>query len=128
MEMDADPTQISTLVAQLVRNSIEAIQSAERPGKVRLILRGDQPGFVELSVTDNGPGIVSDEVRRHLFNPFFSGRSAGRGLGFGLCLVWQIVRMHGGIILQSPSQEGGTAFHIAFPSTRADFSVGNVPA
>ena len=117
LALEADPTQISTLVAQLVRNGIEAIRSVDRPGRISLTLRGDQSGFVELSVSDDGPGIISEEVRRHLFNPFYSGRSAGRGLGFGLCLAWQIVRMHGGIILHDDADEGGAAFHVAFPAT-----------
>lgn len=115
--LEADRTQINTLVAQLVRNSIEAIRSVDRAGRVSLTLRGDQPGFVELTVADNGPGIVSADVRRHVFNPFYSGRSAGRGPGFGLCLAWQIVRMHRGMILHDASDDGGTAFHLALPVT-----------
>ncbi len=43
---------------------------------------------------DSGPGI-SPEHREHLFDPFFSGRQAGRGLGFGLSKAWRIIQMHG---------------------------------
>ena len=111
----ADRTQLSTLISQLVRNSIESLQGANRDGCVTVTLRDDLPGTCELSVVDDGPGIVSDEVRQHLFSPFYSGRSAGRGLGFGLCLAWQIVRMHGGMILHETPEGGGAAFHIAMP-------------
>ena len=111
----ADRSHLSTLVAQLVRNGIESLRGADRDGSVSVTLRDDLPNSVELSVVDDGPGIVSDEVRRHLFNPFYSGRSAGRGLGFGLCLAWQIVRMHGGMILQETPETGGAAFHVALP-------------
>ncbi|MDA0284815.1 MAG: ATP-binding protein, partial [Planctomycetota bacterium] len=41
---------------------------------------------------------LSESEREHLFDPFFSGRQAGRGLGFGLSKCWQILRMHGGSI------------------------------
>gem|GEM_PF-409755 len=115
IEILADRSQMSTLIAQLVRNGIEAIRGADRGGGVSVTLRDDLPQTVELSVVDNGPGLLSDEVRRHLFNPFFSGRSAGRGLGFGLCLAWQIVRIHGGLILHDTPAEGGAAFHVAIP-------------
>jgi nitrogen-specific signal transduction histidine kinase len=54
-------------------------------------------GFARLEVGDNGPGL-SDADRRHLFDPFYSGRQAGRGLGFGLCKCWRIVTAHGGSV------------------------------
>lgn len=115
IDVMVDRTQMSTLIAQLVRNGIEALRGADREGSVSVTLRDDLPNTIELSVVDDGPGIVSDEVRRHMFNPFYSGRSAGRGLGFGLCLAWQIVRMHGGIILHETPEAGGAAFHVAMP-------------
>ena len=115
IDVVADRTQLSTLIAQLVRNAIESLRGADQDGRVSVTLRDDLPNTVELSVVDDGPGIVSDEVRRHMFNPFYSGRSAGRGLGFGLCLAWQIVRMHGGIILHETPKTGGAAFHVALP-------------
>ncbi|MEJ7590371.1 MAG: HAMP domain-containing sensor histidine kinase [Planctomycetaceae bacterium] len=115
IEVIVDRTQLSTLIAQLVRNAIESLRGADQDGSVSVTLRDDLPNTVELSVVDDGPGIVSDEVRRHLFNPFYSGRSAGRGLGFGLCLAWQIVRMHGGILLHETPETGGAAFHVALP-------------
>ncbi len=115
IEVVADRTQLSTLIAQLVRNAIESLRGADQDGNVSVTLRDDLPNTVELSVVDDGPGIVSDDVRRHLFNPFYSGRSAGRGLGFGLCLAWQIARMHGGLILQETPENGGAAFHVALP-------------
>jgi len=112
----ADRTQLGTLVAHLVRNSIEAIRAVEQTGEISVILQDGPQGCVELSVVDNGPGIVSEEVRRHLFNPFYSGRSAGRGLGFGLCLAWRIVQMHGGMILHETPGAGGAAFHVGLPA------------
>jgi signal transduction histidine kinase len=117
IEMEADRTQMAAAIQHLVRNSLESIKSAGRPGTISVTLRDDVPGSVELSIVDDGPGIDSPEVRRHLFNPFFSGRSAGRGLGFGLCLTWQITRMHGGMILHETPANGGAAFHLALKTT-----------
>src|SRR5438876_1143547 len=50
-----------------------------------------------IEVRDNGPGF-DESVRRHLFDPFFSGRPAGRGLGVGLAKCWRIVQLHEGSI------------------------------
>jgi signal transduction histidine kinase len=71
------------------------------------------PHFL-LTVTDTGPGIPS-HIRPHIFDPFFSGREAGRGLGLGLSKAWRIVNLHGGRIeVESPS-EGGARFVVALP-------------
>jgi signal transduction histidine kinase len=69
---------------RLPQVTAEAAQVVVRPG-------------VEIIVTDDGPGL-SEREREHLFDPFFSGREAGRGLGFGLCKAWRIVTEHGGTI------------------------------
>ena len=115
--MEADSSQFGTLIGHLVRNSIEAVRSSGSQGAVSVTLRDDVAGCVELSVIDDGPGIGSEEIRRNLFNPFYSGRAAGRGLGFGLCLAWQIVRLHDGLLLHDSPEQGGTAFHLAFRTT-----------
>jgi signal transduction histidine kinase len=112
--LEADSSQFGTLTGHLVRNSIEAIRSSGSKGTITVTLRDDVAGCVELSVSDDGPGIGSNEIRRNLFNPFYSGRAAGRGLGFGLCLAWQIVRLHDGLLLHDSPEAGGTAFHLAF--------------
>jgi signal transduction histidine kinase len=59
---------------------------------------------VRIRVSDTGPGIPA-EYRPHLFDPFFSARQAGRGLGLGLSKCWRIVTGHGGRI-EVESQPG----------------------
>lgn len=113
---DVDPTQFSSLVTHLLRNAIQATDSTDPQRKIRLTLKKTQADVVSLSVTDDGQGITDPTIRRHLFDPFFSGRQAGRGLGFGLCLCWQIVRQHSGLILcetLKPSAE--TRFLVLLP-------------
>jgi signal transduction histidine kinase len=115
--IEADSSQFGTLMGHLVRNSIEAVRSSGSHGTITVTLRDDIAGCVELSVIDDGPGIGSEEIRRNLFNPFYSGRAAGRGLGFGLCLAWQIARLHDGLLMHDSPEQGGTAFHLAFRTT-----------
>ena len=61
--------------------------------------------MARLIVQDDGPGLTPAEAE-HLFDPFFSGRQAGRGLGFGLARCWQILRQHGGWIDVKDNGEG----------------------
>ena len=69
---------------------------------------------VQITVCDNGPGFP-DEERQHLFDPFYSGREAGRGLGFGLSKCWRIVRNHGGRIDVQSDPGRGATFEITLP-------------
>ena len=88
----ADRTQLAIVVSELLRN---AIRFSPDGGTIRIdVAAGDR---VRLTVSDDGPGLTPTE-RRHLFDPFFSGRQAGRGLGFGLPKCWRIVSRHGGQI------------------------------
>jgi signal transduction histidine kinase len=93
----ADPAQFSVVVSELVRNSLEAIDSG---GEIRIDLESAVIGettYSIVSISDNGPGLTERD-RAHLFDPFYSGRDAGRGLGFGLCKCWRILERHGGWI------------------------------
>jgi signal transduction histidine kinase len=67
-----------------------------------------------LTVTDTGPGIPP-EIRPHIFDPFFSGREAGRGLGLGLSKAWRIVNLHGGTIEVESSAGRGATLTILLP-------------
>ncbi len=67
-----------------------------------------------LSVTDTGPGIPP-EIRPHIFDPYFSGREAGRGLGLGLSKAWRIAELHGGTIEVESPDIGGARLTIALP-------------
>lgn len=73
-----------------------------------------QTPMVCVIIRDDGPGI-SEEVRRHLFDPFYSGRGAGRGLGLGLSKCWRIVRNHGGRVEVDSPLGGGATFTIWLP-------------
>ncbi len=114
-QMVADDEQLSVALAAMLRNSIEAIDLG---GQVEVCGRGvrvEDDQWLELTITDTGPGI-SDEVRRHLFDPFFSGREAGRGLGLGLSKCWRIVTLHGGTIDVENVPLGGARFTLRLPS------------
>lgn len=76
---------------------------------------GDRSGeWIVFTVRDDGPGIAPD-VLKHAFDPFYSGYAAGRGLGVGLCQVWAIARLHGGVVTLDSSPGCGTQSALYVP-------------
>ncbi|MDR1545371.1 MAG: PAS domain-containing protein [Deltaproteobacteria bacterium] len=108
-----DSGQLNQVVFNLIQNAMEAAVP-ERPVKVRLATSLDRqrPGHVRLDVTDNGCGIGEEEIKR-VFEPFFSTKSKGTGLG--LATVWGIV-CHGNGFISVSSQPGATTFTVSLPS------------
>ncbi|MBU4398588.1 MAG: hypothetical protein KKE86_04550 [Planctomycetes bacterium] len=114
--VEADPVQIGVALRAICRNSLEALQSG---GCIEIRIahegRQDSTGEVLIFIRDDGPGIKPEE-RRHLFDPFYSARQAGRGLGLGLSKAWRIIANHGGRI-EVDSQPGrGATFTVKLPS------------
>jgi signal transduction histidine kinase len=108
-----DGPKLRQIVLNLLRNAAEA---AGRGGRVELVVE-DAPEGVRLSVSDSGPGL-SDDVRAHLFEPFFSRRQGGTGLG--LAVSKGIVEAHGGRIEAAAGPLGGARFTVHLPAgTRA---------
>ncbi len=122
-----DVNQISVVLDALLKNSSEAIKEREaieqrRGGnaaekyspaiELRISVVRNRLLF---RVSDNGIGI-SDQAARHLFDPFYSGREAGRGHGFGLSKAWRIVALHQGeISFQRDGRAGETEFTFWVP-------------
>jgi signal transduction histidine kinase len=110
VEIEVDPAQLTVALRAMCQNALEAIG---RNGRVEI---GVQPGDgdVEIRVSDNGPGIPPED-RRHLFDPYYSARQAGRGLGLGLSKCWRIVTNHGGRIDVQSEPGHGAVFTIRLP-------------
>lgn len=112
--LHVDPRQARTALAALFRNAIEAAPADGWAG-----IRVDTPNaeHVEFVVEDNGPGPTPAQ-REHLFDPFYSGRQAGRGRGLGLPIAWQMAQVNSGHI----RFEAGltpTRFVLSFPVAHA---------
>ncbi len=112
----ADPVQLKIVVTSLLRNSFEAVV---REGKIAIDARvidehGQQDAL--FSISDDGPAL-SESDREHLFDPFYSGRQAGRGLGFGLSKAWRIVTLHGGRMTVAAPAARGVTFTIRWPAS-----------
>ncbi|MCW5697529.1 MAG: PAS domain S-box protein [Bauldia sp.] len=102
----ADRVQIQQVLVNLIRNAVDAMEGTQR----RVITIASAPaegGFVEISVRDTGIGIPS-EVAERLFQPFFTTKPSGMGVGLSICRT--IVEAHGGRIAAEAAPGGGTIF------------------
>jgi signal transduction histidine kinase len=113
IEITADKTQIGVAIRAVCSNALEARANGARV-EIELRQPATSPETAQIIVRDNGPGIPA-EMRQHIFDPFYSGREAGRGLGFGLSKCWRIVRMHGGTVEVGASETGGAEFTLSLP-------------
>ncbi len=118
--VNGDATQVRQLLLNLVTNAGEAIGA--QPGKITIATGRfralDPPGehdatdWAVMEVRDDGPGI-DDETRRRIFEPTFTTKATGHGLG--LAVVHSVVRRHGGRISVTSTPSAGTVFRIELP-------------
>jgi signal transduction histidine kinase len=108
----ADRTLIAKVMLNLARNAIDAM--ADLPGRERRVLltaaRGE--GRVEFRCVDRGRG-VPPELEKRLFQPFYTSKPGGLGLGLAMCR--SIVEYHRGELWFTRNPEGGTTFHFTLP-------------
>lgn len=122
LAVDGDPAGVQQVLSNLVVNALQAMRPG---GTVRLGCKaceltppvevGGPPGrFACLTVHDDGPGIPP-EIRKHLFEPFFSTKGVGEGTGLGLAISWGIARDHGGWVDVETDAAHGTTFALVLP-------------
>ena len=105
-----DPDHFRHMTLSLLRNALEA---SRQSGRVHVALRLDGPSL-KLTVDDNGRGFDSRESV-HLFDPFYCGRKAGRGLGLGLPRLARIVEQFNGRVRYRSQPNGGSVFEVILP-------------
>ena len=118
-QLQGDPQHLGAALKLLIRNSIESVRATSGSGNIGLRVFRQAAGWVCFSVTDDGAGIPP-AIRAHLFDPFFSGREAGRGLGFGLSKAWRVAEMHAGELEFDPCYSPGARFEMRIPLDRPD--------
>ena len=84
------------------------------PSAVAQAMEFQRGEIVEWIVEDNGAGPPAG-LRDHLFDPFYSGRQAGRGRGLGLATAWRMAKEHGGDVRFEEVPSGPTRFVLSLP-------------
>lgn len=115
LEADVDPIELEQVLHNLIRNAADAFEGAETVAPridIATLAAGDD---VRIIVRDNGPGIGADVFPR-LFQPFFTTKADGMGLGLSLCRT--LVERVDGRIEAENSAGGGACFVITLPRTR----------
>ena len=117
-EGDGTMTGSDTLIYRLLFNLTENAIKYNRPGgSVRLFVT-PEPEKLLIRVADTGPGIP-ERFQRSIFQPFFRvDKSRSReygGVGLGLSLVWEIVKLHDGTVCVENSSEAGTTVAVSLP-------------
>lgn len=106
--VDGDERQIHAALLNLILNAVDAM-----PDGGELILRQQADAeSVVLEVEDSGPGVAEADVE-HLFNPFFTTKA--RGTGLGLAKAYSVMEGHGGSIGYAGGSGGGALFRLTFP-------------
>ena len=101
--------------SNLVRNAVEACsQSSIAPTVVIESMADDEQGVSTIRVDDNGPGI-EPAARARIFQPFFTSKRGGTGLG--LALVQKIIVFHNGRITAGSSSLGGASLRVTLPTS-----------
>jgi PAS domain S-box-containing protein len=108
--LEADCTQLKMLVSNIIDNAFQALP--EKTGRIKIAVSFIRTGWCEIAVTDNGSG-MDKEVLAKIFDPFYTTKSKGTGLGLAVCR--EIVELHKGKIEVLSTAGKGTTFTIILP-------------
>jgi signal transduction histidine kinase len=101
----------------LLLNARDAIVESGAEGVIKILATQTTSGHIQVQVVDNGGGILP-QYRPLLFQPFFTTKAQGQGLGLGLYTCRTIVEYHKGQINIDASPDGkGTMVSVLFPSS-----------
>jgi len=128
--IEGDKNQLDQVLTNIIINARDAM-----PGGGTLTLKTEnvyidkrhpeyywkfKPGpYVKITITDTGIG-MTEQIKSHIFEPFFSTKGAGKGTGLGLAMVYGIVKNHGGYIEVESQVHKGTSFILYFPASKQE--------
>ncbi|HEY9691799.1 MAG TPA: ATP-binding protein [Oculatellaceae cyanobacterium] len=125
-QVECYPAQLNQVFMNIISNAIDALMAQTDQASKEIVihtqvvesnLEADRGCYAVVNIKDNGPGMPS-EVRRKIFNPFFTTKPVGQGTGLGLAISYQIIEKHQGKIevISEPGQ--GTEFSISLPISK----------
>ena len=114
-EIDCFPSKLNQVILNILNNSIQAIDD-----KGEIFIKTVSGGIgAKIFVKDSGKG-MTPEVKKHIFDPFYTTKDVGKGIGLGLSISYGIIEQHNGKIDVISEPGKGTEFIISLPKTQPD--------
>ncbi|HTZ31316.1 MAG TPA: ATP-binding protein [Methylomirabilota bacterium] len=113
-QVECDPSQMQQVILNLTMNGAEAMQpkgGGQLTVRTRLVPDED---CVELCVSDTGEGISPENLSK-IYDPFFTTKAEGKGVGLGLAVLYGIVKAHDGEVEVTSTKNVGTTFTVTIP-------------
>jgi Signal transduction histidine kinase regulating C4-dicarboxylate transport system len=111
----ANPVHLEQVLINLIANAADAMQ--DTPLRVLSIGVSQSEGMVRIAISDTGVG-MSEAVQASIFDPFFTTKPAGKGLGLGLAISYDLIRDSGGAISVRSQSGKGSTFTVTLPRAR----------
>lgn len=117
----ADAVQILQVVLNIIRNAVDACLEMDEENMIIEVSTklNEANSRIQVSIKDSGPG-VAQKYAEQLFNPFFTTKESGMGVGLAIC--HSIVQEHGGSLWFSNNPDRGATFHFALPTALSDYN------
>jgi len=123
MPIECYPGQLNQVLMNICSNAIQALieqketqkkQNIESKTPLLTIKTKNAEHYITLIITDNGTG-MSEEVKKRIFEPFYTTKNVGEGTGLGMSITYGIIEKHNGQILVESKLGEGTSFEIQLP-------------
>jgi signal transduction histidine kinase len=98
---------------------INAYHAMPDGGRIEIKAYSDPVAFVRIDISDTGPGIQPKSMK-HIFEPFYTTKSTGKGVGLGLSVTYSLIKTHGGYIKVDSELGRGTTFSVFVPAITND--------
>lgn len=112
--VNGDPSALRQVFMNLLINAHQAITGE---GLVELVTATEPEAMISISIRDTGSGIAK-EIIDHIWNPFFTTKDVGKGIGLGLALTYNIIKRHRGEINVTSKEGEGSLFNVLLPVSR----------
>ena len=119
----ANKNRMEQVIFNLVTNARDAVENREAlPGDTQeniivISTWSEQRTHLNLTISDTGTGIPEENIQK-IFEPFYTTKEVGKGMGLGLSITYGIIRDFGGTINVESRPEGGSSFHLRFPLSK----------
>ena len=119
LKVHGNENQLCQVFMNLMQNAASFVMAAKKRGeqpRMAVTARRTASGMITVTVWDNGSGIAEDDLAK-VFDPFFTRRDVGAGMGLGLSICHQILQSHGAKAEVRSESDEFTEFSLCFPAT-----------